>query len=270
MFNRVRDSLVYPREIIKYRKDRTIFVLFYILFFAVLLSSKTIIDVVKFDGLSYAYKDQITENMAVLTQDCEISNAVLTCDSEEVISLYEEAIFTVYLDANSELDFAEYSSSNYGIIFHDESVYIYVFGLNTLTVPLADLPAQLQNIDFSEQQSNSEAFYDNLFEGVDELILSYKGLWGSLTIAIEILIGILFYLAFILISAWFLKKRYKVIPYKETFALTTYSSTSLFIILTFYSLLNLSLFVVVILLIISFRQNGILNSEIERRLKKKS
>lgn len=270
MFSRVRDSLVYPREIIKYRKDRIIFVLFYILFFAVLLSSKTIIDVVKFEGLSLPYKEQITENMTVLTQDCEISNAVFTCESEEIINLYEETIFTVYLDSNSELDITDYSSSNYGIIFHDESVYIYVFGLNTLTVPLTDLPAQLQNIDFSEQQSDPEAFYDNLFAGINELILSYKGLWGSLTIAIEILIGVLFYLVFILISAWFLKRRYKVIPFRETFALTAYSSTSLFIILTFYSLLNLSLFVVIILLIISFRQNGILNSEIERRLKKKS
>jgi len=270
MFNQVRDSIVYPREILKYRKDKVIFVLFYIFFFATLLSSKTIIDVVKYDGLSYAYKDQISQNMTVVDSDCEISNAVLMCDTEEIINLYEETVFTVYLDSNPELDFAEYSSSNYGIIIHDEAVYVYVFGLNTMTVLLSDLPSQLQNLDFTQQIGDSTAFYDNLFAGIDELILSYKTLWGSLTVGIELLISIMFYLAFILISAWFLKRRYKVIPFRETFALTTYSSTSLFIILTFYTLLNLSLLVVIVLLIVSFRQNGILSSEIEKRLKKKS
>ena len=67
-----------------------------------------------------------------------------------------------------------------------------------------------------------------------------------------------------------MKIRYKVISFKEVFVLTTYSSTSLFVILTFYSMLELNLIIIIILLVISFRQSGIMNREIERRLKKKS
>ncbi len=100
--------------------------------------------------------------------------------------------------------------------------------------------------------------------------MGYKNMWGPLMIGVEIIISSLFYLIFILVSAWFLKMRYKVIPFKETFTLVTYSSTSIFVILTFYSMLDLSLFVILILLVISFRQNGIMSREIERRLKKKS
>ena len=106
--------------------------------------------------------------------------------------------------------------------------------------------------------------------GIDELIVSYKNIWGPAMVLIEVAISIIFYLIFVSFSAWFLRRRFIVIPFKEAFTMTAYSSTSLFIILTFYYMINLDLIIVIILLIISFRQNGIMSREIERRLKKKS
>ncbi len=270
MFNRVRDSLVYPKEILKYRKDKALFVVFYIVFFAILLSTRTIIDVAKYDGLSNSYKALVEENMTVVTKDCEIQNAKLVCDGDYLIKLYEEPVFVVYLDSHNTIDFDRYQSDKYTLIIHDDTVYFYFFGMNTMTFPINELPTELQNIDFNDQVNNASLFYNNLFSGLDSLILSYKDIWGAMMIAIEILISIAFYMIFILISSWFLKMRYKVIPFKETFALTTYSSTSLFIILTFYSMLDLDVIIVIILLVISFRQSGIMNKEIERRLKKNS
>ncbi len=271
MFNRVRDSLVYPKEILKYRKDRVLFVLFYIFFFGVLLSSRTIIDVAKYDGLSNAYKAYVEENLTIIDDDCQIDNALLVCDSEDTIMVYEEIVFAVYLDSHNTLD---YNQVNYGdkytVVLHDDSAYFYMFGMNTMILPLTDLPNELQNIDFTQQVTDSNAFYNNLFTGLDKLILGYKNIWGPMMIGIEILISIAFYLFFISISAWFLKMRYKIIPFKETFAMTTYSSTSLFIILTFYTMLDLNIFIVIILLVVSFRQSGIMNKEIDRRLKKNS
>ena len=270
MFKRVRDSLVYPKEILNYRKDHILFVLLYILFFAILLSSRTTIDVVKYDGLANVYKASIEEEMTVVTQDCEILDAELICAGEYFINLYEEPIFAVYLFSEDISNFSEYPSSNYSFVVNEDKIYIYIAGINTLTVEIDDLPPQLQNIDFEDQINDSSAFYSNLFSGLDELLMGYKNVWGPLMIGIEIIISSLFYLIFISVSAWFLKMRYKVIPFKETFTLTTYSSTSLFIILTFYSMLDLSVFIIIILLVISFRQNGIMSREIERRLKKKS
>ncbi len=270
MFNRVRDSLVYPKEILKYRKDRILFVLFYLIFFAILLSSRTVIDVIKFDGLSDVYKASIEEKMTVVSQDCEILNAELICTGDHLIMAYEESLFSIYLDSNSSIHFNTYPSDKYSLIIHDDQIYFYIFGINSLTVPLSDLPLKLQNINFSDQVNNPTVFYDNLFSGVDELLLNYKTIWGTITIVTEILISIIFYLIFTLVSAWFMKIRYKVISFKEVFVLTTYSSTSLFVILTFYSMLELNLIIIIILLVISFRQSGIMNREIERRLKKKS
>ena len=270
MFKRFRDSLVYPKKILNYRKDHLFFVLLYLLFFAILLSSGTVIDVIKHDGLESVYKASIEEEMTVVTQDCEILDAQLICAGEYFINLYEEPIFAVYLFSEDISNFSEYPSANYSFVINEDKVYIYIAGINSLTIQISDLPTQLQNIDFDDQINDSSAFYNNLFSGVDELLMGYKNMWGPLMIGVEIIISSLFYLIFILVSAWFLKMRYKVIPFKETFTLVTYSSTSIFVILTFYSMLDLSLFVILILLVISFRQNGIMSREIERRLKKKS
>ncbi|MCK5762094.1 MAG: DUF1189 family protein [Candidatus Izimaplasma sp.] len=270
MFNRVRDSLVYPKLILNYRKDHILFVLFYLFFFAVLLSSRTVIEVVKYDGLENVYKAEIEEEMTIINQDCEILNAELVCDGDYIIRLYEELMFVFYLDSNESLNFSDYPNDKYTLIIHDDQMYFYVFGINTLTLPLTELPYSLQNIDFDDQVNDSTVFYNNLFGGIDDLLIGYKNYWGPTMIVFEIGISFAFFLVFVLVSAWFLKMRYKVIPFKETFTLTTYSSTSLFIILTFYSMLELSLLIVVILLVLSFRQNSIMSREIDRRLEKKS
>ena len=270
MFNRVRDSLVYPKEILRYRKDKILLVIFYILFFAVLLSSRTLIDVINYDGLSGVYKESVKEEMTVVAQDCEITNAKLVCDSGYIINVFSEQLFTIYLDSNNELDYGEYPDDTYNIIIHDEDVYFYIFGIDTYNIPLNEFPTAMQNIDFDDQVNDTTVFYNNLFSGIDELILGYKAYWGTTLVLIEIAVNIAFYMFFVLVSGWFLKMRFKVIPYKETFTLTTYSSTSLFLILTFYTMLNLDLIIIIILLVLSFRQNGIMSKEIERRLKKTS
>ena len=205
MFKRVRDSLVYPKEILKYRKDNILLVLLYLLFFALLLSSKTIIDVAKYDGLSGVYKEHISQEMTVIDQDCEINNAALVCAGEYMINVYSEQMFTIYLDSHADLDLEDYPDDEYGIIIHDEDVFLYLFGINTMQIPLSDLPTNLQNIDFDDQVNNSVVFYSYLFEGIDELMVSYKNIWGPILLIVEIAISIAFFSVFVLVSAWFLK-----------------------------------------------------------------
>ena len=270
MFKRIRDSLVYPKEILNYRKDHILFVLLYIAFFALLLSSRSVIDVIKYDGLTSAYKASIEEEMTIVSQDCEILDATLVCDGEHYINLYSDPLFTIYLYSGDIALLSEYPSDNYSIIINDDQAHFYVVGRNSLSIPLSDLPSSLHNIDFADQVNNPSVFYNNLFNGIDDLLVLEKSFWGPMVVLVEMFVTIAFYLVFILMSASFLKMRHKVIPFKETFTLTTYSSTSLFIILTFYSMLDLNIIIIVILLVISFRQNGIMSREIDRRLKNKS
>jgi len=270
MFNRFRDGLVNPRLIIEYRKDAMWKVVLYIVFFAILFSSASIVDVIQYDGLSEVYKENIRQSMTEVTEDCAIVNAALICDSEYKIELYEDQIVTFYLDSHAELDFERYKDSGYAIVIHKDSLYVSVNGLEAYNYPIKDLDPSIHNVDFSDQADNPNVFYDSIFTAVDELAVQYKAAWGTLIIIIEVMISFAVYMMFIMLSAYFLRKRFGVVPFKQLFAMTTYSSTGLFVILIFDSIFQLNFFLIVILIILAFRQNNALSVEIERRLKNKS
>ena len=78
MFNRFRDSLVYPRRIINYRKDRFLKVLAYMVVFAVLMLSSTIVLIARFDRIPQTIRDQFQENLIEENIDCVVDDSVLT------------------------------------------------------------------------------------------------------------------------------------------------------------------------------------------------
>ena len=129
--------------------------------------------------------------MPIIDNNCTIISAKLMCDGEQIISTYDDCMFTVYLDSHPTIDFNEYPRDEYSIIINNESIFVYVFGVNALVLPLSNLPVSLQNIDFNDQVNDANEFYDNLFIGVDELIVSYKDIWGTVLILIEFAISIM-------------------------------------------------------------------------------
>lgn len=269
MFNRFRDGLVYPKLLLQYRKDSMWKVILYIVFFAVLFSSASIVDVIKYDGLSDGYKEHVRQNATVVTEDCAIINAELVCDSEYKIELFEDTLITFYLDSHAELDLDRYEESGYSIIIHGEYIYFNFRGLNAYTYLIGDLGSSIHNVNFSDQTDNPTVFYDSIFDAVDELLVSNKTVWGTSIILMEVLISFTVYMMFIMLSAYFLRKRFVIVPFKQLFAMTAYSSTGLFVILIFDSIFELDLILIVILIILAFRQNNALSSEIEKRLKSK-
>ena len=270
MFNRFRDGLVYPKLLLQYRKDAMWKVILYIVFFAILFSSASIVDVIKYDGLSESYKEYVRQNAVVVTEDCAITNAVLVCDSEYKIELYEDTLITFYLDSHAELDLDRYEESGYTIIIHGEHIYFNFRGFNAYTYLISDLGSSIHNVNFSDQTDDPTLFYDSIFDAVDELLINNKTVWGASIILVEVMISFTIYMMFIMLSAYFLRKRFLVVPFKQLFAMTTYSSTGLFVILIFDSIFELDLFLIILLIILAFRQNNALSSEIERRLKNKS
>lgn len=270
MYNRFRDGLVNPKLLLEYRKDAMWKVILYIVFFAILFSSASIVDVIKYDGLSEVYKENVRQSANEVTEDCAIVNAELICDAEYKIEVYEDQIFTFYLDSYSQLDFDRYKESGYAIIIHDKSIYASVNGIKIYDYLIEDLDSSIHNIDFNDQTNDSKVFYNSVFNAVDELLISYKATWGTLVVVVEVIISFVIYMMFILLSAYFLRKRFSIVPFKQLFAMTTYSSTGLFVVLIFDSILQLNIFLIVILLILAFRQNNALAIEIDRRLKNKS
>lgn len=269
MYTRFYNSIIAPRNIVNYRTDSLFRVFLYILFFAVLLSTRITIDTITFDGMSASTKEIIKGEFETVDDTCMITDGTLDCTSSESTLIYQDIIIGFYTDSFDNFNASIYSSSGYNIVLHDESFHFVFSGTELLAVPISELNTTFQNLDFSTQESDPNYFYATVFDAVDEYLINTKTIWGSGTILIDFLTNFTMFMIFILVSAWMLRLRFKVIKFKHLFIMTTYSSTALYLILILNSLYNLSFFIILIMLIVAFRQNSRLSLELYRRLNKK-
>lgn len=268
MYERFLNSIVNPKKLLDYRKDHLLWVFLYLLLFTILLSTRTVIDVITYDGLTEARKTDIAEGFEELDPDCGINDTEVFCDTEQTMLFYQDQVVNFYVETADELQYNNYDSQ-YSIVVQGDSV-VFLFNNQVLYQELlVDIAGDFTNLDFSLQTTDERAFNNRIFSAVDDYMMSYKTIWGSMMIAIDFLSGFLLFMFFILVSAWMLKLRFKIVPFRHFFTMTVYSSTGLYVILILNSLYNLNILLVVLLLIFAFRQNNQLSMEIVRRLEKK-
>jgi len=269
MINRLRDGLVYPAQLLNYTKDRILFVLLYIALFALLSSSRTIIEIIQYDGVSYTFRTSLSEDLAEVDADCQITNYTLACSDEvESVYIFDAFPMSIYLDNNETLNTNDYNSS-YNVIVHDDELIFVFSGIQLTSMKLEMLSTQFKNLDFNDIGTDQEElFASQILGGIDEYLISSKSIWGTMLVIADFLSNFIMFIGFVLISSFFLRRRYRIIPFRDSFTLSTYASSSVFVVLAFYSLLNLPFFLVFILIFLSFRQNTLMMYEIDRRLKK--
>jgi hypothetical protein len=267
MWTRVRDSIVTPRNVVEYRHDSMWRVFLYLLMFVLLLSTKTAITVSQFDGVTSDVKNTYINNIEKIDDTCYISAEQVVCENQQNNLLLEDALMSFYVDGRDELVMQDYEDI-YNIVIMKKSMFIIIGNQVIEEIPLSSVITE--DLDFSLQDTDSEALYNSMFRSVDNIIAQNKTLWAPLMISMEVISNMLLFLFFVLISSWFLKMRFKVIPFKQLFKMTVYSSTLLYVILILNSLYNLSIFIVLLLVIFAVRQNSKLSLELLRRLTKKS
>ena len=269
MYTRFYNSIIAPRNIVNYRTDSLFRVFLYILFFAVLLSTRITIDTITFDGMSGTIKETLKTEFETVDQTCAINESILDCTSAESTLVFQDVVLGFYTDSFDNFNASIYSSSGYNIILHGDSFHFVFGGTELINVPIAEFNEAFQNLDFSTQVSDPEYFYTTVFDAIDDYLLSTKSIWGTGMILIDFLTNFTMFMIFILISAWMLRLRFKVIKFKHLFIMTAYSSTALYLILILNSLYNISFFIILFMLIVAFRQNSQLSLELYKRLNKK-
>jgi len=265
MFNRFRDSLINPRQILEYRNDSFFRVFLYILLFAVLLSTKTTIETIQFDGVSSLYKGYVRDEFSEVDSSCNITDSVFSCDNESSTLLYKDLIVSYYIDSNETMDFDSYDAA-YSIVLHNDSVNVVMANSVMYSMKISELPTEIHNLDFGLLETDEDAFYSQYFGAIDAMLLSTKNMWAPIMIVIDILSGLILFLLFVVIGALLMRMRFKPVKFKQMFAMNAYSATALYVILVLNSLYNLSYFLVLILILVAFRQNTQLSMEIYRRL----
>ncbi len=265
MWNRFKDSLITPKNIVEYRNDSLWWVFLYIIVFALLLSTRTTITTLTFDGLSPADREIIAQDLADVNDGCAMESGVFDCDEAATQLIYEDLLLGYYLESNDTLQYDNYER-DYSVVVFQENV-LFVFNDTILfEVLIADLDPAVQNLDFALQETDEDVFHDAIFRAVDQFILSYRSTWTPLVIAIDVITSFVLFLLFILVSAWMLRLRFREVRFRQLFTMTSYSSTGLYLILIFDSLFNLSFLLVILLILFAFRQNNQLSMELYRRL----
>lgn len=269
MYTRFYNSIINPKEIVNFRNDSLVKVFLYLMFFALLLSTTPIIKVLTFDGIEENTKEVIKRDFNDVNDTCIITESVMSCEKQESTLLYEDLMFSVYTDSYSNFNPSIYTESGYNLVFYDDSLHVVISGNDALSILVSDLPEEFHNLDFSLYQTDPNAFFDSVFDGIDDFLVTNHTYWGSGIIIIDFVSNVTLFLLFVLLSSWMLRMRYQEVRFKQLWIMTVYSSTALYLILIINSLYNLSFFIVVILLIVAFRQNSQLSMELYRRLRKK-
>jgi len=271
MFNRFRDSLVYPRRIINYRKDRFLKVLAYMVVFAVLMLSSTIVLIARFDRIPQTIRDQFQENLIEENIDCVVDDSVLTCVPEDTFEIFYSSVvglinITMGVSDDMPKD-EEIEVLSLSIFFSNDVVYLY-YGGTAMEYAYDDLPDAFSTIDFSTISSDPEEFTNVMMDGFGDYVKSMGYIIVPLMLFMTFIGNMLMILFVVFLNAVILKVRFKVIPFKETFKMGVYMGTTLYMLLILNGFFGLGMFTIVIFLILTFRQTNALNMEIMKRIRK--
>lgn len=268
MFERFRDGLVYPDRVINFRKDSFLRVFSYMFLFAIIMSLGMIIFALDFDELPNSYANVFDDYLIAVDTDCATVNAELVCTNEEVLKFYDDGQVLIYVDSTSEITTDDYKMTLFNFVFHKDQLYLVTSGLN-MSFGLSELPNEFQTLDFSLLKTDSLEFSEYFLQGVSDYMVSNKSIWAPIMIGVEILINVVLSFGLILLNAWIVKTRFKIVPYKEMFAMTAYSSTGILTLLAINGLIDLGMGMIFLFVILVFRQTNGLTRTIMKAIKKK-
>jgi len=270
MLERIRQAIVAPQGLIAYRNDRVFLVVLYIVFFALLSATGTLIQVANFDALPMRYRQEIRENYQSPPADCVIESATLTCDEEISHTVFSEGPFALTIDARTTDDESYAVTKPFHFVVHGETVRVLVtniFGSASHEMPLSELAGDAENLSFTfdtEDRDEADAFFGRLFSVIDAEIAAQRLLWGTPLVVLRVLGSLAIYAGFVLLNSLFMWILNPKVRFKQMFVMMAYASTLLYVVVIFHVMFDFSLFLLFVLLFIAFRQTSRLVLEIQR------
>jgi hypothetical protein len=98
------------------------------------------------------------------------------------------------------------------------------------------------------------------------MVFLWRPIWGPVVVIGRILGSLLIFNLFVIINVFILRLRLPMVPFRQMFAMFTYASTALFIVLIFDAMVPLNFFLFIVLLFVAFRQTSRLALEMQKRL----
>lgn len=258
LITRIKNSILHPKEISKYRFDSIGYVILYLILL-ILISGIAI-------PIKYSFVNELDENQkveilryAVDTQglDCVMDDAQLSCNLTEPEEFYLNSSYIIIkgqLDVNV-LDILSEEQPFAAIVFEENQVSIYSRTNKIGNMLYEDLPSEFHNLDFNNiSDITADDFWNPVFTGTSKLISEYKTIFVA-SISIIIYASNAFVMLFTLILMTLLLKLFSLrikISFSEAFKIVVYSMTTYSFILALSLALGFTLtpFIEVLIVVI--------------------
>ncbi len=273
MLEKIRKSIIAPQQLVAYRNDRVFPVLLYMLFFALISATGTIIQVATFDGLPLAYRQEIRENYQSPPAACAIESERLVCDEEISHTVFAEGFFAFTIDAANTADEAYAVTKPFHFVVHDDTLRVDVtnfFGTVSHEMPLSELAGDPESLSFTfdpDDRDEEDAFFGHLFSVIDAEIDAQRLLWGTPFILLRILGSLAIFFGFVIMNAFLMTLFIPKVRFRQMFVMMAYASTLLYVVIVFHGMLDFSMILLFVLLFLAFRQTSRLVMEIQRLIR---
>jgi hypothetical protein len=192
MYHKLKDNIINPKGLIRRMKDKPFPTLGFFILFSSILALPGIVRVLAFNELTPNIKTSLRQELIRdLNIPC-IINETLTCDTDEIYTIHQDT-FTIVVDPSGE-----YTPADNGIVivFEEDTVITYSNQLNILSTPYVDnqgisiWPNAWDELVFDV---DSDAFWNQLFLGIDQFLEEYEGIWKS-TFVVSVFLSAVFLL----------------------------------------------------------------------------
>lgn len=263
MLDKVRKSLVTPEGLIEYRNDSLFKVFAYLFFFALLMSTASIIMVINFTEVDPITEDMITEGIVAHDTSCAITASRVVCD--ESLTLLSITNFRVMTQTSD--DYSALTGLTYYLVLIDDRMDMVFMGQVFETRQISELDESLHNLSLNTE-TNKDAVSAAFIATLNQELESLKIFWGPFVVLFNIVSGMVLFNVFILINTLISRSRIKEVPFKQMYVMMSYGGTGLYIVLIFESMLGFNIFIFLVLLFIAFRQMSRLTYAIHHRVHK--
>ena len=265
MIRKIKAALIEPGVLIRYRNDKLWQVIGYLLFFSILMGTRTLVeDVIVYDGLSFATRDAIRETAEPPTAPCVIRDAVLNCDLEAPHTFITYQYYTVILAPTNQTVTSE-NQFGMAIVLQGDSVSLQLFGRTFMREPIQRLDPTIHNLDF-DYAGDERAFFNAFFRGADSALMLTRPVWGTSLVISSIFSAFFLFNVFVWLNTFLTRVRLREVPLRQMFTMMTYAATLLYVVMIFETLLPIPFLLFIALLFVAFRQMNRLAMEIYRRL----
>lgn len=234
MYSLLRDSILFPKNLLAYRNKRFWFIFGYLAILSALVSLAVVVRIVAYNGNS---------EITTAVTGCSVTDGALVCEGPAYDPDRAYAFFGYSAYFVNPGDLVS-SPSPDRLVFQSTRLYFYINGVQTMSADLSPVLASHRSFDV--------------------LMGDFESLVRTLSIPYAMIANAILLLSFALLGTLFFTRLFPFVRYGVIYKLVLFAMTPVAIFLTFNNLISLDAILFWILLFLSYRSVFVLQQVLTR------